>query len=164
MIEVTIRITGSTLLNDKVDELIKVARQIQETEESLDTRMEIKNKKEKTKKESKKSKKEEEETVGDFEEVEDDKEVEDTEEDNYIEDSDVDVEEDEDEDEDISSVEDLKKETKNLFIKLTKKDKPKAKALLEKYEVTGFSELDKVLKDDDEKWEKIIKLLKKHVE
>ncbi len=167
MIEVTIRITGNTLLNDKVDELIKAARQIQETEENLDTKMEIKKKKEKVKKEPKKSKKEEEETVEDFEEVKDTEEEEDKE------DNDVDVEEDEedeedsdveeDEDEDISSVEDLKKEAKNLFIKLTKKDKPKAKALLGKYDVGGFSELEEVFEDSTTKWEKLIKTLNKYV-
>ncbi len=163
MVEIIIKITGNTLLNDKVDELVKVARQIQETEESLDTKMEIKNKKEKVKKEPRKTKKQE-EILDDFEEIEEDN-TEDEEQAN-IEEQDVDeledIEEDEDE-EDISSVEELRKEAKSLFIKLTKKDRPKAKALVEKYEVGSFSELEDVFEDSTTKWEKLIKTLKKYV-
>lgn len=153
MIEVIIKITGSTLLNDKVDELIKAARRIQETEENLDTKMEIKKKKEKIKK----TKQQEEKIVEDFEEIEDDvtedKEIKDIE--------DIEVDEDDDE-EDSFSIEELRKDTKGLFIKLTKKDKPKAKALLEKYNVSSFSELEEVIKDSTTKWQKLIKTLKKY--
>ncbi len=160
MVEVIIKITGNTLLNEKVDELIKAARQIQETEENLDTKMEIKKKKE-NKKEPKKFKKGE---VEEFEDVEEDIE-EDIEED--VE-EDIDTDEDyEDEDidaeDDSPSIDELKKDAKTLFIRLTKKDKPKARKLLDKFEVDGFSDLEKIFKDDIVKWENLIKRLKKYV-
>ena len=145
MIELNIRITGNTLLNDKVDELIKVAKQIQETEENLDTKMGVKTKKEKSQKEPKRQEDD------DVEEIEED--IED--------DEDIDIEEDDDED--ISSVDDLRKSAKSLFIKLTKKDRPKAKALVEKYGVASFSELDELFDNSLEKWTKFIKILNKYV-
>lgn len=158
MIEVIIKITGNTLLNDKVDELIKAARKIQETEENLDTKMEIKKKKEKIKK----AKQQEEKIVEYFEKIEDD--VTEDEEIKDIEDIEVDEEDEEDEDDENSfSIEELRKDTKGLFIKLTKKDKPKAKALLEKYNVSSFSELEEAFEDSTTKWQKLIKTLKKYV-
>ncbi len=148
MIEVIIKITGNTLLNDKVDELIKVTRQIQETEESLDTKMEIKKKKENIKKDKKKIEVEEQEDVYNISEIDDDLNG------NIY---------NEDEEDYSSSIDELKKDAKTLFIKLTKKDKPKARNLLENYDVGGFSELDKVFKDDFVKWGDFIKLLKEYV-
>ena len=148
MIEVIIKITGNTLLNDKVDELIKVTRQIQETEESLDTKMEIKKKKENIKKDKKKIEVEEQEDVYNISEIDDDLNR------NIY---------NEDEEDYSSSIDELKKDAKTLFIKLTKKDKPKARNLLENYDVGGFSELDKVFKDDFVKWGDFIKLLKEYV-
>ena len=164
MIELTIKITGKTLLNNKVDDFMKVIRQIQETEENLDTKIEIKNKKEKVNKKPIKQEEieedediEEEPTIEE-EDIEDD--IVDEEED---EDDIVDEEEDEDDNDEEEDIDDLRKEAKLFFIKLTKKDKSKAEKFLKKYDVDSLSGLDKVFKDDTEKWEKAIKLLKKHV-
>ena len=154
MIELTIKITGKTLLNNKVDDFMKVIRQIQETEENLDTKIEIKNKKEKVNKKPIKQ-----------EEIEEDEDIEEepTIEEEDIEDDIVDEEEDEDDNDEEEDIDDLRKEAKLFFIKLTKKDKSKAEKFLKKYDVDSLSGLDKVFKDDTEKWEKAIKLLKKHV-
>ena len=164
MIELTIKIKGKTLLNNKVDDFMKVIRQIQETEENLDTKIEIKNKKEKVNKKPIKQEEieedediEEEPTIEE-EDIEDD--IVDEEED---EDDIVDEEEDEDDNDEEEDIDDLRKEAKLFFIKLTKKDKSKAEKFLKKYDVDSLSGLDKVFKDDTEKWEKAIKLLKKHV-
>ena len=153
MIELTIKITGKTLLNNKVDDFMKVIRQIQETEENLDTKIGIKNKKEKVNKKPIKQ-----------EEIEEDEDIEEepTIEEEDIEDDIVDEEEDEDDNDEEEDIDDLRKEAKLFFIKLTKKDKSKAEKFLKKYDVDSLSGLDKVFKDDTEKWEKAIKLLKKH--
>ncbi len=160
MIELTIKITGKTLLNNKVDDFMKVIRQIQETEENLDTKIEIKNKKEKVnKKPIKQEEIEEDEDIEEEPTIEDD----DIEDDVVDEDYEVTDEEDEDDNDEEEDVDDLRKEAKSFFIKLTKKDKSKAEKFLKKYDVDSLSGLDKVFKDDTEKWEKAIKLLKKHV-
>lgn len=158
MIELTIKITGKTLLNNKVDDFMKVIRQIQETEENLDTKIQIKNKKEKVNKKPIKQ-----EEIEEDEDIEEEPTIEDDDiEDDDIEDDVVDEEEDED-DNDEEDIDDLRKEAKSFFIKLTKKDKSKAEKFLKKYDVDSLSGLDKVFKDDTEKWEKAIKLLKKYV-
>lgn len=154
MIELTIKITGKTLLNNKVDDFMKVIRQIQETEENLDTKIEIKNKKEKVNKKTIKQEEIEEEPTIEDDDIEDDV---------VDEDYEVTDEEDEDDNDEEEDVDDLRKEAKSFFIKLTKKDKSKAEKFLKKYDVDSLSGLDKVFKDDTEKWEKAIKLLKKHV-
>ena len=160
MIELTIKITGKTLLNNKVDDFMKVIRQIQETEENLDTKIEIKNKKEKVNKKPIKQ-----EEIEEDEDIEEEPTIEDDDiEDNVVdEDYEVTDEEDEDDNDEEEDVDDLRKEAKSFFIKLTKKDKSKAEKFLKKYDVDSLSGLDKVFKDDTEKWEKAIKLLKKHV-
>ena len=169
MIELKIKITGKTLLNNKVDDFMKVIRQIQETEENLDTKIEIKNKKEKVnKKPIKQEEIEEDEDIEEEPTIEDD-DIEDNVVDEDYEVTDEEDEDDNDEEEDVDDndeeedVDDLRKEAKSFFIKLTKKDKSKAEKFLKKYDVDSLSGLDKVFKDDTEKWEKAIKLLKKHV-
>ena len=135
MIELNIRVTGNTLLNDKVGELIKVVKQIQEIEENLCTKRGVKTKEEKFQKEPIRQE--------EIEEIEED-----------IED---------DDDEDTSSIDDLRKTSKSLFIKLTKKDRPKAKALVQKYGVASFSELDDLFENSSEKWTKFLKILNNYV-
>ena len=150
MIELTIKITGKTLLNNKVDDFMKVIRQIQETEENLDTKIEIKNKKEKVNKKPIKQ-----EEIEEDEDIEEEPTIEDDDiEDNVVdEDYEVTDEEDEDDNDEEEDVDDLRKEAKSFFIKLTKKDKSKAEKFLKKYDVDSLSGLDKVFKDDTEKWE-----------
>lgn len=131
MVELNIRITGDTLLSDKLTEVIKVIQSIQLGEEKQGFKNEVKDKKQEKLKEKPKELEDNAVVGGDDE----------------IKESDL-------------SIEELKKKAKEHFIKLTKKDKQKAKNLLEEYGVTRFSELEDKF-NNSEDWENIIENITK---